>query len=191
MRRSEESGAVEDGLRRTPTWRAKCRITVSGRPLRFELWGARGDRALYLSISLGSKLLQEQHKRHRVYTGSGHHCGVIPYSSVVGGLPLGLMMKNSTRKNDLARVYSLLGDELLGGVRSPFSLSLDAGFYPAHSNLYLSPTLGVAGPIYRPRPWASSQILSGKGANNWPILRGTSGTLILTKVGPHLPKALW
>ena len=25
----------------------------------------------------------EQHKRHKIYTGSGHHCGVIPYSSVV------------------------------------------------------------------------------------------------------------
>ena len=30
-------------------------------------------------------------------------------------------------------------------------------------------TLWVASPIYRQRPWASSQILSGKGANNWPI----------------------
>ena len=38
---------------------------------------------------LGSKLRKEQHKRHKVYTGSGHRCGVIPYSSVVGGLPLG------------------------------------------------------------------------------------------------------
>src|SRR3954469_9317292 len=45
----------------------------SGRPLRFELWGGRGDRALYLSVSQGSKLLREKHKRHRVYTGSGHH----------------------------------------------------------------------------------------------------------------------
>src|SRR3954468_3399279 len=74
----------------------------------------------------------------------------------------------------------------------------------AHSNLCLywflgtrsdrildTSTLGVASPIYRQRPWASSQILSGKGANNWPIQRGTSGTLILTKVGPRLPKALW
>ena len=26
---------------------------------------------------------------------------------------------------------------------------------------------GVASPISRRRPWASSQILSGKGANNW------------------------
>src|SRR3954463_13603255 len=51
-------------------------------------------------------LLKEQHKRHRVYTGSGHRCGVITYSSVVGGLPLGLMMMNNTRKNSLARACS-------------------------------------------------------------------------------------
>src|SRR3954464_10368779 len=80
---SEESGAVEEKSRRTPTWRTKCQISGSGRPLRFELWGARGDYALYLSASQRSKLLKEQHKRHRVYTGSGHRCGVIPYSSVV------------------------------------------------------------------------------------------------------------
>ena len=53
---------------------------------------------LYLAASLGSKQSKEQHKRHRVYTSSGHHCGVIPYSSLwCGGLPLGLMM-NSTRE---------------------------------------------------------------------------------------------
>ena len=37
---------------------------------------------LLLTASLGSKQSKEQHKRHRVYTGSGNHCGVIPYSSV-------------------------------------------------------------------------------------------------------------
>src|SRR3954463_14606992 len=82
-RRSEDSGAVENKFRRTPTWRAKCRISGSGRPLRFELSGARGDYALYLCVSQRSKLLKEQYKKHRVYTGSGHRCGVIPYSSVV------------------------------------------------------------------------------------------------------------
>ena len=46
----------------------------------------------------GSKLHEEQHKGHEIYTGSGHRCGVIPYSSVwCGGLPRGLMM-NSTRE---------------------------------------------------------------------------------------------
>ena len=46
---------------------------------------------LFLTESLGSKLREEQHKGHKIYTGLGHHCGVIPYSSVwCGGLPLGL-----------------------------------------------------------------------------------------------------
>ena len=50
-----------------------------------------------LVASQGSKLHKEQHKGHKVYTGSGHHCGVIPYSSLwCGGLPQGLMM-NSTK----------------------------------------------------------------------------------------------
>ena len=78
----EENGAVEDEFQRTPTWRAKCQISGSGRPLRFKHWGARGDYAFYLSVSQGSRLLKELHKRHKVYTGSGHRCGVIPYSSV-------------------------------------------------------------------------------------------------------------
>src|SRR4051812_20390326 len=40
-------------------------------------------------------------------------------------------------------------------------------------------------------PGPLPKYLSGKGANNWPIRRGTSSTLILTKVGLRLPKALW
>ena len=43
---------MEDESRRTPTWRAKCRISGSGRPLRFEHWGARGDFASYLPAPL-------------------------------------------------------------------------------------------------------------------------------------------
>ena len=58
---------------------------------------------LCLAASQRSKLHKEQHKGHEVYTSSGHHCGVIPYSSLwCGGLPQGLMM-NNTRKNCLAR----------------------------------------------------------------------------------------
>ena len=54
------------------------------------------------------KLHEGQHKGHEIYTGSGHHCGVIPYSSLwCGGLPQGLMM-NITRKNSLARGCSRL-----------------------------------------------------------------------------------
>src|SRR3954463_16729175 len=46
---SEEKGTAGDEFPRTPTWRAKCRISGSGRPLWFELWGAREDYAFYLS----------------------------------------------------------------------------------------------------------------------------------------------
>ena len=43
-----------------------------------------------------SRLERRTHKGHEVYTGSGHRCGVIPYSSVwCGGLPQGLMMNNT------------------------------------------------------------------------------------------------
>ena len=49
-----------------------------------------------LVASQGSKLHEEQHKGHKVYTSSGHHCSVIPYSSLwCGGLPQGLMMNNT------------------------------------------------------------------------------------------------
>ena len=82
----------------------------SGRPLRFEHWGAHRDYAFYLSVSQRSRLLKELHKRHKVYTGSGHRCGLIPYSSVwwVDCL-LGLMMMSNTKKNSLARVCSWMG----------------------------------------------------------------------------------
>ena len=52
MRRTMECGMAEERFRRTPTWRAKCRISGSGRPLRFEHWGARGDFASYLPAPL-------------------------------------------------------------------------------------------------------------------------------------------
>ena len=34
---------AEERFRRTPTWRAKCQISGSSRPLRFEHWGVGGD----------------------------------------------------------------------------------------------------------------------------------------------------
>ena len=58
---------------------------VPAKPLRFELWGARGDHTSRLPTSrrlARIKLHEEQHKGHEVYTSSGHHCGVIPYSSM-------------------------------------------------------------------------------------------------------------
>ena len=102
-----------------------CRISGSDRPLRFEHWGAHGDCTFYLPASQRSKLLKELHKGHNIYTGSGHRCGVIPYSSVwLVDCLLGLMM--ITIQGRTASRGSVLGwgDELLGGVQPPFSLSL-------------------------------------------------------------------
>ena len=63
-----------------------------------------------------SKLHDEQHEGHEVYTSSGHRCGVIPYSSVCGGgLPQGLMM-NSTEEEQPREGCScggVLGEEWL------------------------------------------------------------------------------
>ena len=46
----------------------------------------------------------------------------------------------------------------------------------------------VASSIYRGRPWASSQILSRKGANNGHFEGEHLVQVILTKVGLRLPK---
>ena len=95
-----ECGTKEGRFRRTPTWRAKYRMLGSGRPLRFELWGAHEDLPRITPRSIASqesKLKRRTTRGHKIYTGSGHRCGVIPYSSVwCGGLPQGLMM-NSTK----------------------------------------------------------------------------------------------
>ena len=70
----------------------------SGRPLRFELWGAREDLPPMTPrpiASRESKLNDEQRKGHNVYTSSGHRCGVVPYSILwCGGLPQGLMVNS-------------------------------------------------------------------------------------------------
>ena len=82
-----EHGSTQGKLQRTPTWRAKCRIIrVPAKPLRFELWGAHEDlsplsHALTMILELSTS--NSQNKGHMVYTGSGHLCGVILYSSVV------------------------------------------------------------------------------------------------------------
>ena len=61
---------------------------VSAKPSRFEHWGACEDiplpnHALSLTVISKPSSTNPQHKRHEVYTGLGHRCGVIPYSSVV------------------------------------------------------------------------------------------------------------
>ena len=74
---------------------------VPAKPLRFKHCGAHEDlplptHALNLSMISKLSLTNSQHRGHEIYTGAGHHCGVIPYSSVwCGALPLGLM-RNST-----------------------------------------------------------------------------------------------
>ena len=77
----------------------------SGKPLRFELWGAHEDLPptnLRPNASRESRLNNEQHEGHTIYTGSGHRCGVVPYCSVwCGGLPQGLM--NSITREDQTR----------------------------------------------------------------------------------------
>ena len=135
---------MEDKFRRTPTRRAKCRISSSGRPLRFELWGAHEDLSPTSSRfedSQGSRLHEEQRKRRKVYTSSGHHCGVMPYSSLwCGGLPLGLMRNSTKEEQPREGLFLWWCDELLGGVQSLLSLSFYACSFDGS-------TLWVARPI--------------------------------------------
>ena len=106
--------------------------------------------------------MNSQHKGDKIYTGSGHHCGVIPYSSVwCGGLPLGL--DDEQYKAEQPREGLLLAGAT--NCWEEFSRSI---YWFLGEDLDAS-TLGVSSPIYRQRPWASSQILSEKGANNWPF----------------------
>src|SRR4051794_22325734 len=105
------------------------------------------------------------------------------------------MMMNITRKNSLARVCSWLGDELLGEFNRP-SLFLSLCWlsilgWMSPPDTHLSLPWGWLVLFIGKCPGPLRKYLSGKGANNWPIRRGTSGTLILTKVGLRLPKALW
>ena len=55
----------------------------------------------------------EQHKGHEVYTGSGHHCGVIPYSSVVWWIASWAEDEQLQGKNSLLRRGVLVLDELV------------------------------------------------------------------------------
>ena len=104
-------GVTEGKLRCTPTWRPRCWIMGSGKTLKVRTLGCA--RSSFPPTdprpsSLRTHGRTRNTERHEIYTGSGHRCGVIPYSSVwCGGLPLGLMM-NNTRKNSLARVCSWL-----------------------------------------------------------------------------------
>uniref|UniRef100_A0A453BJF4 Helitron helicase-like domain-containing protein n=1 Tax=Aegilops tauschii subsp. strangulata TaxID=200361 RepID=A0A453BJF4_AEGTS len=67
-------------------WRVLCRISGSGKTLKVRTLGCARRSLLPLAHALTtiSKLStsNSQNKGHMVFTGSGHRCGVIPYSSV-------------------------------------------------------------------------------------------------------------
>src|SRR4051812_1002060 len=109
---------------------------------------------------------EEQHKRHRVYTGSGHRCGVIPYSSVVVWW-IASWADDEQYKEEQPREGLLLA----AAMNCWEELSRLSPSLCVMLNYKVSdpPTQWVASPIYRQRPWASSQILSRKGANNRPF----------------------
>ena len=96
-----ERDAEEEGFRRTPTWRAKCRISGSGRPLRFEHWGARGDLSPtdlrpISSRALSWKQRTTQGTRGLYWFGPPLWCNAL-LQCVVWWIALGLVM-NSTRE---------------------------------------------------------------------------------------------
>ena len=100
-------GSAEGKLRRTPTWRAKCRILGSGKTLEVRTLGRARRSLLPLALTLTaiSKLTatNSQNKSHKVYTGSGHRCGVIPYSSVVWWIASRAEDEQLQGKNSLLR----------------------------------------------------------------------------------------
>ena len=57
--------------------------------------------------------MNSQHKRHKIYTGSGHYRGVIPYSSVVWWIASWAKDEQYKGKNNLLRRGVLVLDELV------------------------------------------------------------------------------
>ena len=128
-------GAIKGKLRRTPTWRAKCRISGSGKTLEVRTLGCARrsplpNHALSLTAISRPSSTNLQHKRHEIYTGLGHRCGVIPYSSVVWWIASWAEDEQYKGKNSLLR----RGVLVLGGCEDDLNL--------------ISPTV-VASSIYR------------------------------------------
>ena len=91
---------------------------VLAKPSRFEHWGAHEDLPLLnhaLSLATISKAssTNSQHKGHKIYTGSGHRCGVIPYSSVVWWIASWAEDEQLQGKNNLLRRGVLVLGELV------------------------------------------------------------------------------
>ena len=108
--RKENSGAPLPGAPNVGSW-------VPAKPLRFDLWGAREDFSLTsyaltrFAISASSRNLQ--HKGHKIYTGLGHRCGVIPYSSVWWWIASWAEDEQYKGKNSLLRRGVLVLGELV------------------------------------------------------------------------------
>ena len=131
---------MEGKLRRTPTWRAKCRISGSSKTLKVRTLGCvRGSpptdpRPSFAKISRDNSI-NSQHKGHKIYTGSGHRCGVIPYSSVVWWIASWAEDEHYKGKNSLLR----RGVLVLGGCEDEMN---------EFQTSSIPPTV-VANPIYR------------------------------------------
>ena len=117
---SPDIGAVEcRGTNKRINWRKKSSgaplpgtpnvgSRVPAKTLRFEHWGAHEDlplpnHALSLAAISRPSSTNPQHKRHEIYTGSGHRCGVIPYSSVVWWIASWAEDEQYKGKNSLLR----------------------------------------------------------------------------------------
>ena len=86
---------------------------VPAKPLRFEHKGAHEDlslpnHALSLTAISEPSSTNPQHKRHEIYTGSGHRCGVIPYSNVVWWIASWAEDEQLQGKNSLLRSGALV-----------------------------------------------------------------------------------
>ena len=71
------------------------------------------NHALSLTAISKPSSTNSQHKRHEIYTGSGHHCGVIPYSSVVWWIASWAEDEQYKGKNSLLRRGVLVLGELV------------------------------------------------------------------------------
>ena len=143
-----------------------CQISGSGKTLKVRTLGcARSSLPTDLRPSSlrsrGRTRRTRNTERHEIYTGSGHRCGVIPYSSVWW-------------------IASWADDEQYKGKNSLLRLRRSCACRPCVGEDSM-PLLWWL--VYLYRPWSSSQILSRKGANNGGKFEG--GQLvqaILTKV---------
>ena len=100
-------------------------------------------------LSRESKLHDEQHKGHEVYTGLGHQCGVIPYSSEVWWIASCAEDEQVQGKNSLLRRGVLGIDELvwlrMEWIRSKMSCLLLWWIVLFIEALVLFPNLGGKG----------------------------------------------